>query len=497
MSLISQIVRSSPTIANPTGIVSDILNIGKSFTGSGAPVDVPGAIANSKYTDTVSGIEYQLNDDGVWEPFFDFTTLPPPPPADPFVVNTVKCDELDVDTIRGKAGDDVDVDVGAVGNLDVIGSGGTNGIHLKTSAGGFSNIVLQGNGYASFASGIKTYDLFLDNGSGKAMKHDVTPEYKTYVTGTPSEYTIENVNAPITLSTDDLVNVKSTSTSNKFIIDPLEGTIQANGGSGMTLEATNVTQPVQIKAGATSGNVVLVAGTGGLVDIKGAASRISTQEPNTFLIDHRIEGEDIELQAAPGGAGNIRLAPGSTGEVQLTNDLNCQANKLTNVEAINGGDTLSRYGNLSVGSDGFLQYSHTNISQTFTWLQVGADTAGDYGNIGFNGAVNPADVPCIYIPWSSKINTISAALHYSGAWTFGSGSAQILIGYIPAGQATIDANFVSVYPLNITTGSNFFQLATGQLNVTLPLGKLAAKLVVSGSSSTSNTAELSCTVFVH
>lgn len=553
---ISQIIRtSSRSPGNPSGIMSDILSLNNSYSGTGPPPAlIAGSVVGNTYIDNASGVEYKLQLDGTWQPFFDFTTIPVIVP-DPLIINNLRADEVDCDTIRGKASDNIDVDVGGVGKFNVKETGG-----------------------------------------------------------------------------------------NKIIFDPLEGKIQADGGSGMTLTAIEVTQPVRIEAGTTSGNIQLVAGTSGFVDVKGASSRISTQENNTFLIDHRTPGEDVELKAEASAAGNVRLRPGLGGQVQCTENLSLQGKDLidvaniqhtgattftmsgtldqdielktdgtgkvsvvknlggqididpqnnkissnaspftlssgiTNIESTGGSLNLKGSGLVNVndlisgkaivldptgtiagnpdgpfviqnvqnnqdldiktalnGQINFrsgtsnivchnplvattfgLTTSSINASQTYTeakaliangagalvWSKLPETAIFTAVNVGANAnryldvsslSVNPADVP-VYpvLQPNTKIRRLEACLMSSVPWNWGGvGDARIKLGYIADNLPCIDANFVSVFEFPINvTDPWYFTLAIPNVAVNASSHKLVCRLDASGTSATNTQAEL-------
>ena len=125
MSSISQTVRTQPTKGNPTGIASDLLNIGQTLSSSGVPSDSEGLIGNT-YIDTSTGITYVKQADGTWQPIYDPGTLPAP---DPLIAGTVECnfvktDEIEVDTLKGRLADGVVIDLQTAGDLQVVSGSG-------------------------------------------------------------------------------------------------------------------------------------------------------------------------------------------------------------------------------------------------------------------------------------------------------------------------------------------------------------------------------------
>ena len=493
---VSQTVRTTlRTDANPTGLVPDILQLGATLSGSGVPDSSTSGIQGNSYIDTATGIEYVKQSDGTWSPIYDPSTLPAP---DPFPVGTldanfVNTDELKTDKIQGRNAENVVIDGQTTGLVQVV-TNNTRALQIG-AVGSEDNSYIQNNGYAVFSSGTKQYDLLLDNAGGQAIKHEVAPNYKSYVSGVPSEWIIENENAPITLSSNNLINIKETASGNKLILDPLNGYVQSESGAGITITAIDPTQPARIEGGSVSGNVQLVPGTSGFVDVQGATSKISTQVANTFTIEHRLSGQDVELKAI--GAGNCRLSPGVSGEVILSGNANCQNNDLINVGAVNGGDVLGRFGSLSVDSGGALQYAHNQCAHTFCWNAVGGATTNEYGSIG-GFTVAPADVTGIYIPYTSKMSMATISLSYSANWTFGAGTASVTIGTVPTGLPMTNSNFVAIPGalFNIPTGVDFFQYGlSSATNITIPSGRLCARLNVAGSTPTSTNAEMVLTVF--
>lgn len=97
---------------NPNGLYNFLI-VPKDLAGVGSPVGVVTAPLGSTYTDTATGQEYIMGEDGNWTTFINYSTFAPAIP-DPLVRN-----EIDVNTIKGNSTADVSVDLGVAGILKV------------------------------------------------------------------------------------------------------------------------------------------------------------------------------------------------------------------------------------------------------------------------------------------------------------------------------------------------------------------------------------------
>ena len=491
----SQTVRTSfKTAGNITGISSDIVALSNTFKGVGPPVAIQGATVNNMYVDTETGIEYKFQNSGVWEPFFDMSTVPVTVP-DPLIVS-----ELDVNTIRGNLDDNIDIDMGAAGHLDVIGSGGTNGIALKTSAGGPSNIIMQANGYLEAVSGFKTYNVESSNYVDKSITID--PDLMTMRnSGVASDMGIVNSTGDVNI-TGTTVNINDGGGTQIASFDnTVDNRLYLNTGGvpdlfvrpqGLT---KNQAAPLRIQHEISNQpQIYSVKGLGSFQFVNGADT--VTIDPSTRLLEINGVGDANIRTVQPNSDLLLTVDPGGTGQVRVPNNgLDLDNNPIVNVDDINGGTALGRYGTLGV-EGGNLSYGISNMAATFNWTQVGGAAVDEYGELGFT--LNPADCSVINTgPLSRKINMVSAALMHSAAWSFGGAAvAQIEVGYIPELSPCINANFTLLTTLSLPLAGDFYTAELpANTNVTLPAkSKLCTRLQVTTPSSTTTTAEMTCTI---
>lgn len=485
----TQQVRGQPAPGNPSGLATDILAIGRAFTGSGAPVNVPGAIVYSKYTDTSAGIEYQLNEQGVWQPLVDYSSFAPPP-SDPLSLN-----RLNVNEVHGNSGDGFILDGGNVGTVQVVSENIGAAFQVGTSLSP-DNIILQNNGYANIKSGVRTYDVQVDNYTGRQLKIEANGEYKIKVQGTPDVLKVESaLDNDIQLITDgtgkisvvknlggqidiDPQNNKISSNASPFTLSSNITNVESLGGS-LNLKATSYTQVQDL----SSGKAIVLDATSGT---------IAGNPDAPFVIQNLQANQDLDLKTV--AAGNINLRSGSS-NIVCHNPLQCNTFGLTTA-SINGSQGLTQYKNLSVNPSGVLGFSNSNHAVHFTFSNVGGNGTS-YGLLSGMSPVNPGDFGAYYMPFAgARINMMSTVLIYSSAWSFNSGTAVLELVRVPTGQAVTAANAVLVTSLNIPTGTNFYQYSLGSnTDISAPNGKYGMRLVVTGAASTSTTAEVVATVF--
>ena len=505
---LNQNIRSQPVnfdnINNPYGLFNYLV-VGDNLKGAGAPSPNIGTI-NSKYIDTVSGIEYIKGADGVWDAFVNFGTFAPPV----IIPDPLSLIELDVDTIRGNSGDSVAIDLGPTGDLNISLDGNQ---FIKVNG---DNIKIQGNGNIISQSSLIGYELQSNNTIDK------------YISIVANSGLIQSVgNQPLTieaLNAGQPVNIKTEGSAGADVV--LEGKkVQFNSGASVLLaEFDNSVDNRLIMYNGASQAVLLRAqgmtklNAGDLVinhestnasinnNVKGLGSHTFTN--STVGSTARIDSQTKTLEfLGTDGDVNIRnvtlndhllLSTDGTGQVKIPNGgLDLVNNPVINVSAINNGNLNGQFGSLSVNAAGALIYAKPQTAHTFTWGAVGGNTVNEYGEIG-GFTVAPGDVAGVYIPWGGFINMVSASLSYSAAWTFGAGTASIQIGYIPSGVPMINANFVNLTTLPILTNTDFYQVSLGtNTNVSLPLGRLCARLNVAGAAATSTNAELVCTIWTH
>lgn len=491
MSEISQTVRNlsyNPARTdNPSGLTNDILALHAALSGSGAPDPSLGKIGDT-YFDLLTTYNYQKNLSGVWEPTYSISaSLPPAPPA--VIPDPLPVGELQTDTIKGKTSDSLNIDAGLNGDINMT-VGATNLLNV-----GPGNLTIQGNGVITGYSPANIYEVSSDNFTGKQITLSA-PTDSIKLIG-PDPYTIEAVNL----------------------------------GTSLTVKANDA-------------DLVLNAGTS---KIKVASSNLANTTANSFIIEHETPGEDVEIKAEGTGAGNVVLRPGAGGGVvQTVENLSLQGNFLVDVGNIqhttgsiftientsNNQDVLIRTtgsGQLRLNSGssevkvespatftpfGF-NTSAINASQTYTtaksllvnhsgvltWSEPPETVIWTGTNIGVNGttylnvaglAVNPADVPVYSVLAPNMfVRRIEANLIYSTPWSWGGGTATLEFGLISSGLPCTDANWVPAFNIPMTTtGDYYFSLSLPNVNIGAGGGKLACRIVASGTAPTAAQAEL-------
>ena len=469
---------------NPQGLYSYLLT-GQNLSGAGVPNNNAGTI-NSRYIDTLSGIEYVKNETGIWEQYIDYSGFAPPPPP-PTIPDPLEVGELRADTIKGKTSDNLTLDAGLNGDINLV----LEPTNILNIGGG--NITMQGNGVINSLSPITGYEILSDNTTGKQI-------------------------------------LLSANTGELNLIGPDPYIIQAtNAGASLTLKAN-------------AADVVLDAGT---AKIKVASSNIANTTNNSFIIEHQTTGEDIEIKAESVGAGNVILRAGTGGgQVQTTENLSLQGKDLINVEKVqhttattfimentsNNQDVLIRTtgaGNLRINSGSAniehetparfvpfgLTTSSINASHTLTQdsiIAVSSSGVIEFGkvpqtiifsgiNIGVNGInyldcfnidPNPGQVPVCPILNGGKIRRVEAALLFDTPWTWGGATtANIEFGYIALSSPITTANWTPLFNLSMEPTLDYYY-TNSTANITMPAAKLGCRLNIVGATPTASTAEI-------
>ena len=156
MSAINQDIRTGPPgndPNNPQNLFSYLV-VGQKMKGSGLP-DASQGTYNSTYIDTVTGIEYIKIGDGTWENYIDYSGFAPAVPVpDPLAIN-----ELEVDLIRGKNSDNVEITGGLNGDVNIT-LDATNALSINAG-----NCVISGSGNVISGSDIQGYDIRATTGT--------------------------------------------------------------------------------------------------------------------------------------------------------------------------------------------------------------------------------------------------------------------------------------------------------------------------------------------
>ena len=527
---------------NPHGLY-DFIKPPRSITGVGPPS--PSLGENEwLYIDTSSGIEYK-KEQGTWNPFFDMSSVPVVVP-DPLNVNLLRADEIDTDTIRGKAGDSVSMDVGAAGNLDIIGSAGTNGIHLKTSSAGPSNIRLQANGFGEFDSGIRSYGVFVDNLAGKQINID--PDTMTISnSGGANALIIQNATQEVQTRTENLVFKNSNNTRNLGRIYPLASSsrfemygtgsdvvainlgnqISKHGPSAFTIKHEEFNQDVNVITKGTGKLISSISG-GKEINIDANLNEVNGTDPGAF----KVTGGLLTVESR---GGLMNLIGGATGFVQVSDTagdqviaIDAQNAKIANtspgvdftIENIAPSQNIvlkTNAGAVDADNSGLINLNSINGSGSITRSQVlGVDNAGvlafrnppkttnmTLGAFGGNGTeyfnlagnVAPGELwGTILSDQVCQLTGFHARLHYNNVWGFGGGAPQLQIGYITPNLPMTEANFILLYSHNVPNGA-FYSTSVSGIGVNIPASAaLCARFVLTGTSSTSTNAEVSISI---
>lgn len=537
MSLVSQRVRSNPSPSNPTGIVDDLLKIGTTSAASGVPDSNTSGLPGSSYIDSSTGIQYIKQSDGSWQPIYDPGTLPV---NDPFIAGTVECnflkvDESSVDAIVGRTSESVSIDLKAGGDLN-ISSGPVNGININAG-----NTVLTGNGGITAQSGVRSYETIVDNFSGRQIKLEQTPEYKLAVTGLAGDLTIDAGANTVKLASD--LDMQSNNILN-FVAPPVS-VITGNpdltiNGTALTLDPSgfinlgstvNVGLNDFVNCDLVQGPTLNMTSTVNTINkTSGIHSFTNVLNDDIVTIEGNTGNGKMTVSGLPFGNGN-KIEIDGIGSIKKigTSALNIeQTNAGSNTNLLsNGGVIRMQDGANAMTFDPAAKRAtmekivieQLNFSAGKTiYTSFGTDETGvldfrkppktfdvAFGNMGSNGSIyatniaNPADFTTYYLGSTSRnLIEVNVRLAFSAAWSFGGGTSTLGIGYCLQDTPAIDANYVSMYTMALNTAGNFYQQESGSINVAIPANaSLVVKITNTGTSSTSNNAELFVNFTVH
>jgi len=596
MASISQIVRTQPSTSNPSGIVSDLLQIGATRADSGPPNSSTPGIAGNSYIDTSTGIEYIKQPDGPWVPIYDPGTVPV---NDPFVAGTVECnfvktDEIEVDTLKGRLADGMVIDLQATGDLQVVSGSGSvklgtpldmqgnailnasvmipdplplNQLNVNTiqgnaddnvamdlGAAGSLNVTcggteginfngtnarIQGNGFAEFQSSVRTFDVISDNFAGRQITVSPT-DYSIKVTGLADDIILDAGANSVKMESEIDLNGKFI--VNKLAAQPLAilnqapgqpVIITANGGEVQTTGDLNVNS-FDIKntgaiSGATTslsstvgnldvtcppaGQLNLVGGitnlesTGGSLQLKHSvlASITNTNDGTAFVFDstngamamsspgnmrfeHITANQDMEIRCEQTGSGNVVLNPGASGQVDIS------LKDIVNVSGINNSSSLINNSMLNVDTSGVMSWRAYPRCIEMIQSSFGGNGTS-YFNLG-TSTIGPGEFWCTCSGNGRKLAEVDIRLIYNSPWNLGGvGTAVVEIGYVPNNLPAIAANFVVVRTVNIDNTADLYGVSFTGYNDSIPFrGAVAARTVLTGTSATASNAELTLNI---
>ena len=175
---------------------------------------------------------------------------------------------------------------------------------------------------------------------------------------------------------------------------------------------------------------------------------------------------------------DINMNANAAGRITFNSGLGCEFNSkpLTNVSAINGSDSISTYKNLGVNLSSQLEYLEPADSIQGVVPNVSAVAGRQYIEVGV--ASSPADFFTISLPnpagQNRKLVGIAAHfLHNDVAWQINAGSINLVVGYVPVGQAPTVANLVTLWSSPaFATGVAYPTINDPQITTpaTLPIG---------------------------
>lgn len=609
---LSQIVRTQKTASNPTGIVSDLLQIGQTLSSSGAPNSSTPGITGNTYIDSSTGITYIKQSDGSWQPIYDPGTVPVNDPliAGTLESNFVKTDEIEVDALKGRLAESMVIDLQTAGDLQIVSGSGEvklgcpldmqgnailnasvmipdplplnqlnvnniqgfadDNVALNLGAGGSLNVTcggteginfngtnarIQGNGFAEFQSSVRTFDVISDNFAGRQMT--VSPsDYSIRVTGLADDISLDAGANDVKMASD--LNLDGKSLVNKSAGQPLAilnqaagqpVIITANGGevqttgdlnvnafdiknagpiSGATTSLTSNVGNLDLNAPAGSVNISSTAGdincspgtlnviggitnlesTGGSLQLKhtAIASITNTSDSSGFVFDstngvqavstpglmrfeHAVTNQNLELRCEQTGSGSVILNPGASGQIDAS------SKDIVNVSGINNSASIIQNSVLNVSNTGVLSYRA--YPQSIEMIQSGFGNNGtDYFNLG-TSTIGPGEVWGICSGNGRSLAEFSVRLHSNAAFNFGGGSAQLQVGYIANNVPMTEANFTVLRSVNLDTVSDLYGVSLTGYNDAIPFrAAVCARTVLAGTSSTISNAELSLNIIL-
>lgn len=510
---------------NPQGLY-DFIKPMRKLKGSGAPAANLGE-NHWEYLDEVSGIDY-VKSNGVWEPYADYSSFAPAP-ADPLTLN-----QLNVNTIRGNASDDVLIDAGT-GICQVLNQ------FQVGQVGALDNVQIQDNGNIFAGSLVRSFNVkswdgaqseieinafnekIVQNGPAKnlevqAVAGNVSLNGSTGLSlnanGNGVDCNNEALNNVNQVSGSGLVLGLSANTSlvfqetatNKLInVDPAEASISNNSNGTFTIKHLTTGEDVELQAEQTGpGNVRLRPGPSGQAECTGRLSMqgqdvkdckgLNSALGQALVVEHLVSNQNVEVKCAAAGAGNLILRSGNSGQIVHNTPATFNPFGLE-TSSINSSETYTQAKALLTTNTGQLTWGEPWRTITFNKVNIAAATATVYLDIA-GLSVNPADVSCFPILENPVyIRRVSSILISSAPWSFNGGTANLEIGYIPLGSPCTDANFVSITVLPINTAADYYY-SLSRPNLSITTGKLAVRLVTNGTAPTSGQAELVVDVMV-
>lgn len=193
-----------------------------------------------------------------------------------------------------------------------------------------------------------------------------------------------------------------------------------------------------------------------------------------------------DLYFSRGGSTKLTISPVET---RSTQNINMQTNGIINLGSLNLSSLITDYRLLNVSNTGVLSYRSPPIVHTSTANNMGSGTV----TIWWGTSTTLAPVPGLAIPMvgSKIITSFSFKVLYDVLWALTSalGTMKADVGYIPAGSLTNNSTFVTLGSYDVPLTNNP-QIIQNNLSLVVPAdASLVCRVVNSGATSTSGTAD--------
>lgn len=448
---------------NPEGLY-DYVKPTRKIKGEGPPGISQGE-NNWDYIDVLTGIEY-IKNNGVWEPYVNFSSFAPTVIPDPLSI-----DQLNVNTVRGNANDNVEVDLGAAGDINLT-SGGTHGININSG-----NVFIQGNGFATFQSGTRQYNVLVDDFAGKQMTLETVPDYKLSVTGSTGDIILDAGANSVKLASDLDTNGKritNTAAGEELVIEN-QASIRLISEGPLLLNTT------------TSQNIN--TGSGNIVMANGEIQRCSAVRNlvGAMTISNGAISENLILQT--NGTSEVSIINGIN-NISLNADTETITTKKIDIDEINDSVALVDNSILNVNTSGVLSWR--KYPRCFELIQSGFGNNGtSYFNLG-NSTVGPGEFWATCTGNGRNLAEVDYRIISNSAWNLGGvGAAVLEVGYIQNNLPVIGGNFVVLRTININNTADIYGASLTGFNDSIPaLAAIAARTVLIGTSATASNVEI-------
>jgi len=503
MSAINQDIRTGPPgndPNNPQNLFSYLI-VGDKLKGSGLP-DATSGTFNSSYLDTVTGIEYVKKGDGTWENFVDYSGFAPAVPVpDPLPIN-----ELQVDLIRGKNSDNVEITGSLNGDVNITLEA-TNALSIN---GG--NCLISGSGNVISGSDIQGYDIRATNGTGKTISlKPATGEIEHVGAGQDLNITQSTGGQNINMNVGAAQLVISDN-AGSTVLKNTTGPLHLAGQSGPGQIAVELDGPMYVNNKAISGmgicsaninNNLTLSTTGiGSVNLQSSANvnlTPSVLNANagtniTFTSQQLSDYLALSTMTVRGVSTTSIISEGSN--VEITSNV-----AAVNIISATGTNLIANSGNvvLNAPAGNILASSDIDMNSTndiINWRKQPQTVTYSGANIGSNGVhyldigqgpIGPSDFGAIPIFDGSRIRSVQVALLYNGPWSFGGvGSASLEFFTVGESLPCIIANTTAFVSYVLPTTGDFYFFKANTIGSLIPNGtKIGCRLILTGTLTTS------------